>query len=83
MNCNAFVRAAALALGLLAAPLAQSATEMLDQVVAIVDDDVIMASELRERLDIARETYGAERDAGQGRVSAGLAALLIVFGHVR
>jgi len=30
--------------------------------------------ELRERLDIARETYGAERDAGQGRVSAGLAA---------
>ncbi|WP_424988901.1 MobQ family relaxase [Microbulbifer sp. S227A] len=31
--------------------------------------------EMRERLDIARETYGAERDAGQGRVSAGLAAL--------
>ena len=31
--------------------------------------------ELRERLEIARETYGAERDAGQGRVSAGLAAL--------
>jgi hypothetical protein len=31
--------------------------------------------DMRERLDIARETYGAERDAGQGRVSAGLAAL--------
>ena len=31
--------------------------------------------ELRARLDIAREAYGAERDAGQGRVSAGLAAL--------
>ena len=31
--------------------------------------------EMREHLDIARETYGAERDAGQGRVSAGLAAL--------
>ena len=31
--------------------------------------------EMRERLEIARETYGAERDAGQGRVSAGLAAL--------
>jgi hypothetical protein len=30
---------------------------------------------MRERLDIARETYGAEREAGQGRVSAGLAAL--------
>ncbi|WP_298865183.1 MobQ family relaxase [uncultured Sulfitobacter sp.] len=31
--------------------------------------------EMRERLDVARETYGAEREAGQGRVSAGLAAL--------
>jgi len=31
--------------------------------------------DMRERLDVARETYGAERDAGQGRVSAGLAAL--------
>ncbi|MDA8587158.1 MobA/MobL family protein [Rhodobacteraceae bacterium] len=31
--------------------------------------------EMRERLELARETYGAEREAGQGRVSAGLAAL--------
>jgi hypothetical protein len=31
--------------------------------------------DMRERVEIARETYGAERDAGQGRVSAGLAAL--------
>ena len=31
--------------------------------------------DMRERLEIARETYGVERDAGQGRVSAGLAAL--------
>ena len=31
--------------------------------------------EMRGRLDIARETYGIEREAGQGRVSAGLAAL--------
>jgi len=30
--------------------LAQAATETLDQVVAIVDDDIVMASELRERL---------------------------------
>ncbi|KGE02861.1 peptidylprolyl isomerase [Pseudohaliea rubra] len=40
--------------GLLAALLATTAaaeTEMLDQVVAIVDDDVIMASELRERVE--------------------------------
>ena len=31
--------------------------------------------EMRGRLDIARETYGIEREAGQGLVSAGLAAL--------
>ena len=31
--------------------------------------------ELRARLELARETYGVEREAGQGRVSAGLAAL--------
>lgn len=34
-----------------------------------------MVRELRERVELARETYGAEREAGQGRVSAGLAAL--------
>lgn len=32
-------------------------------------------AEMRERLELARDTYGAEREAGQGRVSAGLAAL--------
>ena len=31
--------------------------------------------DMRERLEIARETYGIEREAGEGRVSAGLAAL--------
>ena len=31
--------------------------------------------DMRERLELARETYGIEREAGQGRVSAGLAAL--------
>ena len=30
---------------------------------------------MRERLELARETYSTEREAGQGRVSAGLAAL--------
>jgi peptidyl-prolyl cis-trans isomerase SurA len=52
-----------LAILLAAAPLAHAATEMLDQVVAIVDDDIIMASELRERLaGITRtlEARGAE-----------------------
>jgi len=32
-------------------------------------------AEMRERLELARDTYGAEREAGQGRVSADLAAL--------
>jgi hypothetical protein len=31
--------------------------------------------DMRERLDVAREAYGAAREEGQGRVSAGLAAL--------
>lgn len=45
-----------LALGVGAAPVATAATEMLDQVVAIVDDDVIMASELRDRLATVSES---------------------------
>ena len=40
-------------------PASQAATEMLDQVVAIVDDDVIMASELRERLASVTEAMEA------------------------
>ncbi|MCB1706599.1 MAG: peptidylprolyl isomerase [Halioglobus sp.] len=43
---------------LLTAPL-QAATEIVDQVVAIVDDDVIMASELRERVDAVSENLKA------------------------
>ncbi len=43
---------------LLPAP-ARAATEMLDQVVAIVDDDVIMASELRERLETVTQSIQA------------------------
>jgi peptidyl-prolyl cis-trans isomerase SurA len=47
---NKWLLNALLATAVVFAPLTQAATEMLDQVVAIVDDDVIMASELRERL---------------------------------
>lgn len=36
-----------------------AATEMLDQVVAIVDNDVVMASELRERLAVITENFSA------------------------
>ncbi|MFV0278956.1 MAG: peptidylprolyl isomerase [Parahaliea sp.] len=49
----------ALATTLPAAPAARAATEILDQVVAIVDDDVIMASELRERLAQVTESIQA------------------------
>ena len=37
----------------------QAATEILDQVVAIVDDDIIMASELRERIAAVNESIAA------------------------
>ncbi|MEK9655004.1 MAG: molecular chaperone SurA, partial [Halieaceae bacterium] len=49
---------AALFIAVPAAPvLAQ--VEMLDQVVAIVDDDIILASELRESLETVRATLEA------------------------
>jgi peptidyl-prolyl cis-trans isomerase SurA len=51
VTTDRILRAAALAVTLLWAPLASAATEILDQVVAIVDDDVVLASELRERLE--------------------------------
>ena len=41
---------ASLATATIAAPALRAATEVIDQVVAIVDDDIIMASELRERV---------------------------------
>jgi peptidyl-prolyl cis-trans isomerase SurA len=60
---GAYLRGALLACGIalsgVVAPVAQAATEILDQVVAIVDDDVIMASELRERLAAITESIKA------------------------
>ncbi|MFT4822108.1 MAG: peptidyl-prolyl cis-trans isomerase SurA [Halioglobus sp.] len=57
------IKTLALALGLATTvatlPNAQAATVILDQVVAIVDDDVIMASELRERLAAITESLKA------------------------
>jgi len=50
---------AALTVSALFAPSAGAATEILDQVVAIVDDDVIMASELRERVAGVTESIQA------------------------
>ena len=56
MNIKTLLLAAGLASSLAAAPITQAATEMLDQVVAIVDDDIVMASELRERITAVNES---------------------------
>lgn len=55
-TCLTSIAAAAL---LTILPPAEAATELLDQVVAIVDDDVIMASELRERIQVVTENLEA------------------------
>lgn len=59
MSIKSLLVGVSLAASLLVTPLVQAATEMLDQVVAIVDDDVIMASELRERLAAVTENLTA------------------------
>jgi len=59
VNIRVLLLAASLATGIIAASAAQAATQMIDQVVAIVDDDVIMASELRERINALIETLNA------------------------
>ena len=53
---TAGVLAIGMAIGMVATPAALAATEILDQVVAIVDEDVIMASELRTRITTITET---------------------------
>ena len=50
MNTKALIAALGLAASLFGAPILQAQTQPVDQVVAIVDDDIIMASELRERV---------------------------------
>ena len=59
MKFNQLLLAAGVAATLLAVGNAQSATEVLDQVVAIVDDDIVMASELRERIAAVNESIAA------------------------
>ncbi|MFO7550794.1 MAG: peptidylprolyl isomerase [Haliea sp.] len=56
MTIKSLLLAAGLATSLLLGLPAQAQTQMLDQVVAIVDDDVIMASELRERVQSITQT---------------------------
>ena len=78
MNFKALWLAASLA-SAAAVPLSHAATELLDQVIAIVDEDVIMASELRERLAAVTESLNArgvelppEAHIGDNRLSAGI-----------
>ena len=64
MNIKTLLLAASLATALITAPALQANTEVIDQVVAIVDDDIIMASELRERVTAVTENLKA-RDVQQ------------------
>ena len=59
MNIKNLLAGVCLTASAMATGLSQAETEMLDQVVAIVDDDVIMASELRERLASVNEGLAA------------------------
>ena len=59
MNIKTLLMAAGLAAAVATSPITFGATQILDQVVAIVDDDVIMASELRERLTAVVESLKA------------------------
>lgn len=59
MNIERILLAICLATTLVGAPALRAATEIIDQVVAIVDDDVIMASELRQRLAAVNDSLAA------------------------
>ncbi|MEP4485934.1 peptidylprolyl isomerase [Marinobacter alexandrii] len=63
MSIKQLLRAATMIAAICWLPVSHAATEVLDQVVAIVDDDVIMASELRERL--ATVTKSMEARGGE------------------
>lgn len=56
MNIKTLLHIAGLAIVLAANSSANAATEILDQVVAIVDDDIIMASELRQRMAVVTKS---------------------------
>lgn len=59
VNIRTLLLSASLACTILSGAPAQAATEVIDQVVAIVDDDIIMASELRERVVSVTENLKA------------------------
>ena len=59
VNIKTLLLVASLATAIMATPMLRAATEVIDQVVAIVDDDIIMASELHERVAGFTETLNA------------------------
>ena len=59
MTIKQLLLAAGLSAAVIAGPTPRAATEIIDQVVAIVDDDIIMASELRERLGAVTDSLQA------------------------
>ena len=61
INQSPFLRSMrhVLVLGVLLSASVQAQVETLDKVIAIIDDDVIMASELQERLDAVRANIAA------------------------
>ena len=59
MTIKTLLLTASLATAMLVAPATRAATEVIDQVVAIVNDDIIMASELRERITAVSESVRA------------------------
>ena len=59
MTIKTLLITASLATTLIVAPATRAATEVIDQVVAIVNDDIIMASELRERITAVSESVRA------------------------
>ena len=60
-----------LAASFFATSVTRAETQMLDQVVAVVEDDIIMASELRDRLDSVTENLEARGVELQDLVEAG------------
>ena len=59
MTIKTLLLTASLATAMIVAPATRAATEVIDQVVAIVNDDIIMASELRERITAVSESVKA------------------------
>jgi peptidyl-prolyl cis-trans isomerase SurA len=59
VNIKTLLLCASLTIGFIVAPQVRAVTEMIDQVVAIVDDDIIMATELRNRVTAVTENLRA------------------------